>query len=76
MTEYTSEKLYALKEQLEKHGYCLYQVTHFKKHDRVKFGNNDIMISMNLRGKLSENLRGKLSEIALDALVEACIGKK
>jgi len=68
MTEYTSEKLYALKEQLKKHGYSLYQVTHFKKHDRVKFGNNDIMISM--------NLRGKLSEIALDALVEACVGKK
>jgi len=68
MTEYTSEKLFALKERLEKSGYILYHVTHFKYFDRIHFGNSKIKVSI--------NLRGKLSELALDTLVEACIGKK
>jgi len=68
MTEFTSEKLMELKRRLKEHGYSLWSIKHFKKHDRINFGNNKINISM--------NLRGKLSEFALDALVEACVGKE
>lgn len=58
----------SLNTELKKHGYTLYQVTHFKKHDRIRFGNKHIKISL--------NLRGKLSEFALDVLVKACIGRE
>ena len=51
--------------QLQEHGYTLYKVRHFKKHDRIHFGNQKLKIAL--------NLKGKLSEIALDAVVEACI---
>ena len=57
-----------LKERLEAHGYTLYGITHFKKHDRINFGNDKI--------KLTLKLRSKLSYFALDAIVNACIGKK
>lgn len=56
-----------LKKRLEKHGYTFYGITHFKKHDRIRFGNKAINIFL--------NLRGKLSYFALDAIVDACIGK-
>jgi len=68
MTEFTSEKLMELKKRLKDHGYCLWSIKHFKKHDRINFGNNKVNISM--------NLRGKLSEFALDAIIEARIGEK
>lgn len=56
-----------LADRLKEHGYFLYGVTHFKRFDRIRFGNLQISVSL--------NLRGKLSELALDAIVEACIGK-
>lgn len=56
-----------LKKRLEEHGYCLWKVTHFKNHDRIHFGNENIKIAI--------NLRSRISEIALDTLIEACIGK-
>lgn len=52
--------------QLNKHGYKLHKITRFRKHDRVTFGNDYVRISV--------NLRSKLSEIALETLVEACVG--
>ena len=55
-----------LEEQLNKHGYKLHKITKFKTHDRVIVGNDKIKISM--------NLRGKLSEIALETLIEVCVG--
>lgn len=61
-------ELQELKKRLAEHGYDLYGFTSFKKHDRVNFGNDEVKISM--------NLRGKLSELAFDTLVEACIGSK
>jgi len=62
------DKAFELKDRLEKHGYKLHKITHFKNHDRVHFGNKDIDISL--------NLRGTLSQLALDAIIEACIGKE
>ena len=61
-------KVEELRRQLKEHGYELYGVTSFKRHDRVIFGNSQVKISL--------NLRGKLSEIALETLVNACIGKE
>ena len=55
-----------LTERLEKHGYKIHKITHFKNHDRIIFGNKNVRISM--------NLRSKLSCIALETLVTACIG--
>jgi hypothetical protein len=55
-----------LRKTLESHGYTLHKITHFKKHDRIIFGNKNIRIVM--------NLRSKTSQIALDTLVKACIG--
>jgi len=57
-----------LRNRLKKHGYELIKITHFKRFDRVTFGNREI--------KMSINLRGKLSELAFETLVEACIGKR
>ena len=59
-------KIEELRKRLQRHGYQLYKVTSFKKHDRVTFGNKNI--------KISVNLRGKLSEIALETLIHACVG--
>ena len=61
------EKYLALKKRLEEHGYILYGVVHFKKYDRIHFGNENIKISL--------NLRGTLSEVALDGLIERCVGR-
>ena len=58
----------ALQAELEKHGYTLYKVSHFKNFDRIHFGNDKIKINL--------KLRGKLSEIALDVLIKACIGSE
>jgi len=55
-----------LAERMKEHGYTLYRVKHFKNFDRIHFGNEYINISL--------NLRGKLSELALETLIEACIG--
>jgi len=55
-----------LETQLKNHGYVLHKITPFKNHDRVSFGNDYV--------KISVNLRSKLSEIALETLIEACIG--
>ena len=68
MNETQGDKMPILKQRLEQHGYTLYKVTHFKNFDRIHFGNSAIKISL--------NMRGKLSEFALDAIIEACIGKK
>lgn len=57
-----------LRYRLKEHGYDLMKITHFKSFDRVTFGNREI--------KMSINLRGKLSEIAFETLIEACIGKE
>lgn len=57
----------ALEKRLNEHGYELYGVKQFRNHDRVTFGNSEVKISI--------NLRGHLSELALDAIVNACIGK-
>lgn len=57
-----------LADRLAEHGYTLYKIQKFKKHDRIHFGNKQVKIAL--------NLRGKLSEVALDALVEACVGGK
>lgn len=62
------EKRKQLQTRLEKSGYTLYGITEFKGHDRIIFGNKDLKISI--------NLRGKLSEFALEAIVKACIGKE
>lgn len=56
-----------LRARLKEHGYELMKIAHFKKFDRVTFGNREIKVSI--------NLRGKLSELAFETLVEACIGK-
>jgi hypothetical protein len=56
-----------LRKRFAEHGYTLEKVVHFKKYDRIVFGTKDF--------KLSINMRGLLSEYALDAIVEACIGK-
>jgi hypothetical protein len=57
-----------LYKRMKEHGYTLYRIKHFKNFDRIHFGNNQINISL--------NLRGKLSELALETLIEACIGKR
>lgn len=57
-----------LAERMKEHGYTLYYINHFKKFSRIHFGNQQIIISL--------NLRGKLSELALETLIEACIGKE
>jgi len=57
-----------LEERMKEHGYTLYSITHFKNFDRVHFGNDQINISL--------NLRGHLSELALETLIETCIGKE
>jgi hypothetical protein len=62
------EKRKQLQARLERAGYTLYGITEFKNHDRVVFGNKNLKISL--------NLRGKLSEYALEAIVKACIGKE
>jgi len=67
MTEYTAPKLMELKKRLKEHGYYLEKVTHFKNHDRIHFSNENINITI--------NLRSTVSQIALDALIEACVGK-
>jgi hypothetical protein len=56
-----------LYERMREHGYTLYRIKHFKDFDRIHFGNQQVNISL--------NLRGKLSELALETLIEACIGK-
>lgn len=58
----------ALRKRLKEHGYVLYGIKHFKKHDRVVFGNDQIKISI--------KLRGKINHLVFNAIVEACIGKK
>lgn len=68
MTETDGTKYPILNQRLKQHGYTLYKITHFKNFDRIHFGNSAIKISL--------NLRGKISELALDTLIEACIGKK
>lgn len=68
LNETRGDKYAILNQRLEQHGYILYKVTHFKKYDRIHFGNSAIKISL--------NLKGKLAEFALDAIIEACIGKK
>jgi hypothetical protein len=62
------EKKKGLQARLVQGGYTLYGITEFKTHDRIIFGNKELKISL--------NLRGKLSEFALDAIVKACIGKE
>jgi hypothetical protein len=57
-----------LRTRLKEHGYDLIKISHFKNFDRITFGNKEI--------KMSINLRGKLSELAFETLVEACIGKE
>lgn len=57
-----------LRQRLAQHGYKLEKITEFANHDRITFGNSQLKISI--------NLRGKISEFALDALVNACIRKK
>jgi len=57
-----------LAERMKEHGYTLYRIQHFKTFDRIHFGNQQICISL--------NLRSKLSELALETLIEACIGKE
>lgn len=49
-----SEKIDELRKRLQRHGYQLYKIKHFKKHDRITFGNKNIKISINLRSKMSE----------------------
>ncbi len=56
-----------LAERMKEHGYTLYRVCHFKNFDRIHFGIENLNFSL--------NLRGKVSELALDTLIEACIGK-
>jgi len=68
MNETNGDKYPILKQRLEQHGYTLYKVAHFKNFDRIHFGNSAIKISI--------NLRGKLAELALDAIINACIGKE
>lgn len=62
------EEIEQLRQRLAEHGYTLEKITPFKDHDRVTFGNKDLKISI--------NLRGKLAQFALDAIVKACIGKE
>ena len=57
-----------LAEKMKEHGYVLYRVKHFKNFDQIHFGNSQINISL--------NLRGKLSELALETLIEACVGRE
>ena len=40
-----------LKEELEKRGWKLIRVTHFKHHDRIVIQNNELNVSANLRSK-------------------------
>jgi len=58
----------ALRKRLEEHGYKLFGIRHFKNHDRIVFGNDEVKISI--------NLRSKISHLAFNAIVEACVGKK
>ena len=62
-----TEKEEQLRAKVLAHGYTHCEIKHFKKHDRVIFGNDKINLSL--------KLRSKISYVALDALVEACIGK-
>ena len=68
LNETKGDKYSILNQRLEQHGYTLYKITHFKNHDRIHFGNSAITISL--------KLKGKLAHFALDAIIEACIGKK
>ncbi len=61
------QEIKELKQKLKDHGYTLEKVTHFNRFDRVTFGNKQL--------KMSINLRGKLSELALETVINACIGK-
>lgn len=61
-----TEKEQQLKAEILSHGYTFCSFQHFKSGDRVIFGNDKI--------KLNLKLRGQLSEIALNVLIEACIG--
>ena len=40
-----------LKEELEKRGWKLIRVTHFKHHDRIVIQNDELNVSANLKGK-------------------------
>lgn len=62
-----SETEEQLRKRLKEHGYTLFKIVHLKNFDRVKFGNKDI--------KMSINLRCPLEILAFETLVEACIGK-
>ena len=62
-----TEKEEQLKQRILASGYTFCEIKHFKKHDRVIFGHDKIKIAL--------NLRSKISFVALDALVEACVGK-
>jgi hypothetical protein len=62
------EEIEQLRQRLAEHGYTLEKITPFKGHDRITFGNKDLKVSI--------NLRGKLSQFALEAIVKACIGKE
>lgn len=71
MTERLSKEsatINALRAKLERHGYQLYGISHFSDHDRIRFGNKYIKISL--------TLRGKISEIAFETLVTACLGSE
>lgn len=68
LNESKPDKYPILDQRLQQHGYRLYKITHFKNHDRIHFGNSAIKISL--------NLKGKLGFYALDAIIEACVGKK
>ncbi|GEM_PF-1954001 len=62
------EEIEQLRQRLAEHGYTLEKVTPFAHHDRITFGNKELKVSI--------NLRGKLSQFALEAIVKACIGKE
>jgi len=44
----------SLKEELEKRGWSLKRIVHFKHHDRIVIEKRDLRISANLRGKERE----------------------
>jgi len=65
LNESDPDKYPLFNQRLQQHGYTLYKVTHFEDHDRIHFGNSDIEVSL--------NLRGKLGLLALDEVIEACM---
>jgi hypothetical protein len=55
-----------LKEELEKRGWKLIRVVHFKYHDRIVIQNNELDVSL--------NLRKKQNDYSIQQIVEALTG--